>query len=245
MRKKVFAPHGIVCELSDKSERIVQMLRDGQDIGKVSFTGEELNDVGLCYWYGHIVNLNYEEAAKWFRAADAKRYKAASFNLYVCYNNGMGVPEDERAALYWLRKAARYNHAGAQNILAECYYTGGFVRRNRRLAKLWFKKSLDNAMEKNIEVTLNDFGAKFYLGKYGFDKNMDMAIKCFEMAGEKGFYLSIVWLISIYIEENNEEKVEYWRKKYKACAAKDPNVTKLITLKYNSYMEGKKNEQQK
>ncbi len=245
MRKKIFAPQGVACELSSKITRTVERLRDGEDIRRVRLTGEEMNAIGLCYWYGHIVDLNYNEAVIWYMAAEAKRYKGAAFNLYVCYNNGMGVPEDGRAALYWLRKAARHNDAGAQGIMAECYYTGGFVRRNRRLAKLWFQKSLNNAMEKNIEVTLNVFGARFYLGKYGFEKNKDMAIKCFEKAGEKGYCLSIAWLMSIFIEEDKEEKVEYWRNRYRACVVKDPRVTKLIKPKYNNYIKGKKDEKQK
>lgn len=245
MRKKYFAPQGVACELSPKLIQTVERLRDGEDIGLIRLTGEEMNAIGLCYWYGHIVGLNYKEAVKWYMAAAEKRYRAAAFNLYVCYNNGMGVQEDGRAALYWLRKAARHNDAGAQNILAECYYTGGFVRRNRRLAKLWFHKSLNNAMEKKIEVTLNDFGAKFYLGQYGFERDRDMAIKCFEMAGEKGYCLSIAWLMSIYIEDDNEEKVEYWRKRYKACVVKDPKVTKIIKPKYNNYIKSKKDEHQK
>jgi hypothetical protein len=245
MRKKLFAPQGVAYELSSKIIRTVEMLRDGEDIGRIRLTEKEMNEIGLCYWYGHIVDINYKEAVNWYKAAAEKRYKSAAFNLYVCYNNGMGVPEDGRAALYWLRKAARHNHPGAQNILAECYYTGGLVRRNRRLAKLWFQKSFDNAMEKNIEVTLNSFGVNYYRGKYGFEKNRDMAIKCFEKAGEKGYCLSIAWLILIFIDEDNEEKVEYWRKKYEACAVKDPYVTQLFMPKYNDYIKGKKNEQRK
>ena len=245
MEKKTFAPQGVAVELSTKIIRNVERLRDGHSLDETDFTGEELNTIGLCYWYGHIVNLDYAEAVKWYLAADAKRCKTAAFNMYVCYNNGMGVHTDGEKALYWLRKAARHNDAGAQSILAECYYAGGFVRRNRRLAKLWFQKSLNNAMEKKNEVTLNSFGAKFYLGQYGFEIDRDMAIKCFEMAGKKGCDLSIAWLMSIYIEDDNEEMVEYWRKRYKACAVKDPKLTKIIKPKYNNYIKSKKDEQQK
>jgi TPR repeat protein len=243
MSKKPFAPQGVALELPPKIIKTVEKLRDGRSLGKTLFTGKELNAIGLCYWYGHIVKTDYAEAVKWYLAADAKRYRTAAFNLYVCYNNGMGVDEDGKQALYWLRKAARHNDAGAQNILAECYYTGGFVRRNRRLAKLWFQKSLDNALKGNIEVTLNDFGAKYYLGRYGFEKDKEKAMMFFEKAANKGYCLSICWLMSIYIDEDNREKVEYWREKLMASAAKDPRAAELIEQEYNNYIKGKENEQ--
>lgn len=242
MKKEVFAPQGVAVELPPKIIKAVEKLRNGQRINAARLTGKELNGIGLCYWYGNIVKLDYEEAVKWYKAANAKRDGMAAFNLYVCYNNGMGVEADGKIALFWLRKAAKRGIPVAQSILAECYYTGRLVRRNSRLAKLWFKKTFDNAIKAKDEVTLNDFGAKYYLGEYGFEKDKEMAMRCFEIAANKGYCLSICWLISIYIHEDNKEKVEYWKEKHRAYAANDPRTTKLINQIYDVYKKVKKHE---
>lgn len=214
--------------LSKKALEAVEELNNGGSVNTMQFSREELNDIGLCYCYGHIVSLNYEEAVKWFLMSARKHFKGAELNLYRCYRWGWGVMPDMEAAMYWLRKAVKHNSASAQFDLAEHYFDGFYLKKNRRLAKLWYAKSVENAFREESAILLNVLGSTFYKGERGFQIDKEMAIKCFEKAAEQQMSLSIFWLIIIYREEGDREKVEYWTEKYRKCPNKDKLLTGMI-----------------
>ena len=242
MGQNVFAPRGVAIELPTKIIKAAEKLRDGRSLVATRFTGKELNAIGLCYQYGHIVNLDYAEAVKWYLAADAKRHRAAAFNLYLSYRNGEGVMEDSKKALYWLRKAARHNLPDGQFVLGMCYYKGDLVRRNRRLAELWLQKGLENALKECDEVTLTCYGALFFLGEDVFEQDLELAILCFGQAANKGYCGAMIPLISIAVSLDYREYVEYWWERFRACTVKDKKATKIARELYNDYMKGKKDE---
>ena len=77
---------------SPKVMQTLEELRNGKEVNYKSLTSLERNNVGLCYWYGHFLPLNYQEAVKWYLAAEGKKgCNRAEFNLYVCYKRGTGV----------------------------------------------------------------------------------------------------------------------------------------------------------
>ena len=236
-RKEVFAPQDTIVDLPQLVIKTVEKLKKGQRVNISRLTAKEMNGVGLCYWYGHNIDLNYEEAIKWYKASAAKRCSKAEFNLYICYKKGTGVEKDMIEALAWLKKAAKHNDATAQVFLGEYYYNGIYVKKNRCYAERWFKKALENAYKNEVAVVLNDLGVKYYGGEYGFQKDKAMAIKCFEKAGELGLSLSIGWLIIIYIEDGNTERVEYWKKKYRKCIKKYKFITTIVNQKYNEFKQ--------
>ncbi len=236
-KKRVFAPQGIVVDIPQSVITTVEKLQKGQSVNIGRLTAKEMNCIGLCYWYGHNIDLNYEEAVKWYKNSAAKRCGIAEFNLYICYKHGTGVVKDKTEALSWLKKAAKHNNATAQVFLGEYYYNGIHVKKNRCYAERWFKKALENAFKDEVAVVLNDFGVKYYLGEYGFQKDKAMAIKCFEKAGELGLSLSVAWLITIYIDDENTERIEYWMKKYRVCAKKYRYVTATVNQKYKEYKQ--------
>ena len=235
MKNKVFAPCYLEIKFSPKVIKSLEKLRDGNEVNISRFTSKELNGIGLCYWYGHIVPLNYKEAVKWYIKSANKRCAKAEFNLYVCYNKGTGVAHDIDKAMYWLKKAAKHNDAGAQDILGTHYFLGTNIKRNRRYAKIWFKKSLENALKNENAVTLNVLGVRYYRGGYGFPIDKEMAIKCFTPAAKKRYPLSIFWLMQIYIEDNNEEMVKYLMKEYKKCVRTEPKITFIINRMYYGF----------
>ena len=112
MKKDVFAPCYLEMKFSPKVIKTLEKLRDGQEVNISRFTSKELNDIGLCYWYGHIVPLNYKEAVNWYIKSANKKCVKAEFNLYVCYNKGTGVAHDIDKAMYWLKKAAEQQSQG-------------------------------------------------------------------------------------------------------------------------------------
>ena len=62
---------------------------------------------------------DYASAFREFRALAEQGDASAQFNLGLMYDNGNGVPEDDRQAVFWYRKAAEQGVAGAQNNLGE------------------------------------------------------------------------------------------------------------------------------
>lgn len=237
MKKKVFAPFGVVIDIPAKIIKLIELLRDGIAVDTKRLTGKDMNQIGLCYWYGHIVPLDYEKAVKWYMASAEKRYCGAEHNLFICYRGGTGVAISMEAAFYWLKRAAKHHDAAAQNFLGEYYYEGKLVKRNRRYAKIWFSKSMTNAFKNVDSVTLNDLGAKYYKGEYGFPKDRNMAIKCFEKAAEEKLYLSIAWLITIYIDDYNREKADFWMKEYYKCLKRNRGLSVMIKSKYERFIE--------
>ena len=237
MKNKVFAPCYLEMKFSPKVIKSLEKLRDGNEVNISRFTSKELNDIGLCYWYGHIVPLNYKEAVKWYIKSANKRCAKAEFNLYVCYNKGTGVAHDIDKAMYWLKKAAKHNDAGAQDILGTHYFLGTNIKRNRRYAKIWFNKALDNALKDEDAVTLNVIGVRYYRGGYDYPLDREMAIKCLTPAAKQGFPLSIVWLMQIFIDDKDDDKVDYWMEEYRKCVKTDTIITTWINRLYKNYKE--------
>lgn len=239
MVDRFFTPEGVEMKISLKTKRVLEKLLEGCSVDMDDYTPKEQNEVGLCYWYGHIVPLNYEEAVKWYKVSAEKKHKTAEFNLYVCYSNGTGVEIDWDEAMYWLCEAAEHNDARAQLILAENYYYGRGIVQNYQNAALWFKKSYGNAFKSEDSVTLNSLGVNFYFGKCGFEANEAEAIRCFVKAGEQKNIISIAWLIQMFMGESDVRMVKYWMRKFNECAQEMPMDIKLrksIENKYNEFI---------
>lgn len=237
MDEKVFAPYLVELTFSEKVIHALERLRGGKRVLKTRLSPKEMNDVGLCYWNGHIVPWDYNEAVKWYRYAAQQGYEVAEYNLYICYSEGTGVEKDPQKALEWLKKAAKHGYPNAQDLLGERYYTGENVRRNRRIAQLWFDKAMQLAIEQERVDTLNSFGMKYVNGSYGFKRNIKKAIYYFEKAGELDFPLSMAFLLSIYENARNKGKVEYWMDKFRNCRTVPKHWLESIEKQYASFME--------
>ena len=73
----------------------------------------------MCYANGEGVENDFNEAAKWFRAAAEQGHMYAQFNLGSSYANGDGVPQDKVEAAKWYRKAAEQGYGPAEDALKE------------------------------------------------------------------------------------------------------------------------------
>lgn len=239
MVERFFTPDGAEKKISLKSKGVLEQLREGCSVDINEYTPKEQNEVGLCYWYGHIVPLDYKEAVKWYRASAEKKHKTAEFNLYVCYSKGAGVEIDWEEAMYWLNEAAEHNDARAQLILAENYYYGKGIVRNHQKAAFWFKKSYSNAFKSEDSVTLNSLGVNFHFGTCGFHDYQSEAIRCFVKAGKLKNEISIAWLIQMFMEESDVRMVKYWMQKFNECAqekAMDLKLKDSTEYGFNKFM---------
>jgi TPR repeat protein len=94
-------------------------------------------NLGLMYYSGQEVPLDYTEALHWFRKAADRGEAAAQHNLGTIYNQGKGAPQDYKEAVRWYRKAAEQGLAASQGALAEMYYHGRGVPQDYQLAYMW------------------------------------------------------------------------------------------------------------
>ena len=71
-------------QLSDKVLQALEKWSAGKRYSPKGLTPKEMNDIGLCYWYGYIVSLDYAKAVKWYKKAAVLKYPTAEVNLYTC-----------------------------------------------------------------------------------------------------------------------------------------------------------------
>lgn len=95
--------------------------------------------LGLLYYAGAGVSLNYSESAKWFRMAAQKGDAKAQYNLGHMYYFGEGVSLDHSEAVKWYQLAALQKNAWAQYYLGHMYYLGEGVPADAGKAVKWWK----------------------------------------------------------------------------------------------------------
>ena len=88
--------------------------------------------------------------AEWRPLAEQGLAKA-QHNLGLMYENGQGVPEDDKEAVKWYRMAAEQGDASAQNNLGLMYAKGEGVPMDGAVAYMWF----------NIAATAGDQNALY------------------------------------------------------------------------------------
>ncbi len=82
--------------------------------------------------------IDWQQVVSLWKQAARKGHSRAQFYLGVCYDNGLGVPQDIRLAAQWYRRAAEQGHSTAQYNLGFCYLEGQGVRKNGKSARNWF-----------------------------------------------------------------------------------------------------------
>ena len=136
----------------------------------------EMSDNGLG-----PVQLNVEEAARWYRRAAEKNNADAQFALANAYSIGRGVPVNPQQAMKWLTQAAKNGHVTAMMSLAGLYETGLGEARDPAKAAEW---TLSAARAGSVNA-LYLYGVRLMLGD-GVDKDPKTAALWFERAAERG-----------------------------------------------------------
>ena len=95
--------------------------------------------VGRMYANGFGVDMNDEQALKWYGLAAEQGHGEAAFNLGVMHANGWGVPMDDVAAFQWYMKGAENGFAQAQATVAALYVHARGVEENLVEAYRWYK----------------------------------------------------------------------------------------------------------
>ena len=98
---------------------------------------------------------DFKTALKHFKPLAKKGDINAQFNMGLMYENGDGVPKDDKKAVYWWTKSAEQGSMLAQYYLGELNYT----LENYQQAIYWFEKSAEQG----------DSDSQFNLGAIYYD----------------------------------------------------------------------------
>ncbi|MCS3434244.1 tetratricopeptide repeat protein [Klebsiella sp. BIGb0407] len=74
-------------------------------------------NMGDLYSEGNCLNRNMSKAVDWWEKAATKGNAQAEFNLYISYNNGEGVYENQYTAGVYLRKSCDHGYTKACDII--------------------------------------------------------------------------------------------------------------------------------
>jgi uncharacterized protein len=94
--------------------------------------------LGLIFYRGYGVPVDFAEAVKWFRRAADEGNAGAQFYLGLMYSKGQGVPEDYAEGARWYRLAADQGNPEAQYNLGDLYSGGEAWQANYVTAYMWF-----------------------------------------------------------------------------------------------------------
>ena len=81
--------------------------------------GSAMNDLGVLYENGWGVQLDYNEARRWYEQSIDAGNRFGAFNAAQMYEQGLGVTADRARATELYKDAARLEHRGAQDWLPE------------------------------------------------------------------------------------------------------------------------------
>ena len=124
---------------------------------------------------------DYASAFREFRALAEQGHASAQNNLGYMYDNGEGVPEDDRQAVFWYRKAAEQGNAEAQNNLGAMHATGEGVPEDDRQAVFWYRR----AAEQGNAIAQNNLGVMYDNGE-GVPEDDRQAVFWYRKAAEQG-----------------------------------------------------------
>jgi TPR repeat protein len=97
--------------------------------------------VGYMYATGQGAQLDYAEAAKWFRRAAEQDHARAQLSMGMLYDNGWGVARDRMEAFRWYLLAAEKGEPQAQTNLGAFYIEGLVGEPNPTEAVKWFRRA--------------------------------------------------------------------------------------------------------
>ena len=107
--------------------------------------------LGLLYANGWGVDLNDDEALKWYGLAAGQGHGEAAYNLGVMHANGWGVPQSDAESFKWYSMAGERGFTAAQISLGKMYAIGFGAPQDTVQAHMWYC----------VAAMLDDFNAEY------------------------------------------------------------------------------------
>lgn len=109
-------------------------------------------NLGLMYYQGEGVDVDYHEAARWFEVSAGAGYPEAAFQLGLMHYRGEGVPKDNQLEAQWYRKAALGGNAEAQYNLAVLYSKGEGVKDDPVEGLAWLELAVAGGVDADDQL---------------------------------------------------------------------------------------------
>jgi TPR repeat protein len=114
--------------------------------------------LGLCYLYGHDVEVNYAEAFRWLNSAKDKGASRAVVNLAYMYAEGLGIPKNSSIAIRFYEAVAKVEPR-AQLELGRMYAKGIGIQPDSRRALTYYSAIADRKDGTDDQTTAAFIGA--------------------------------------------------------------------------------------
>ena len=104
--------------------------------GKVSpaMYAETNYAIGMLYWMGQYVPVDYAESATWLQKAADLGHAGAQAKLAFLYTRGLGVEQNPETAFDLLSKSAKQGDIDGQYNLGIFYLNGWGTKQNKTMA---------------------------------------------------------------------------------------------------------------
>ncbi len=155
---------------------------------------------------------NFVYALAWFQKAAENDYAPAMFTIGSYYEEGKGVPQNNKTAALWYRKAAESGFVFAQFRIGMFYENGVGVKQDYTQAMKWYSK----AAEQNNEAAQYFIG-RFYLESKGVEKDYQLAYDWFSKSNSNGCIPAVAQLgemyyYGCYVTQSFEQAFELFKK---------------------------------
>lgn len=127
------------------------------------------------------VNLDKDEALRWYRLAAAQNHAEAQFALANAYAVGRGVTMNPEQMIHWLRRAAENEYMPAMISMAAVLDRGLGVPFNPIEGSAWIKKAAELG---SVDATY-EYARRLNTG-FGAEKDERAAMEWFKFAAMRG-----------------------------------------------------------
>ena len=125
---------------------------------------------------------DYATALREWRPLAEQGSALAQFNLGFMYDQGEGIPKDDKEAVKWYRLAAEQGNAAAQGNLGLMYDQGKGVPKDDKEAVKWYRL----AAEQGSALAQSNLGLMYEKGE-GVPKDYVEAYKWLNLSAANGF----------------------------------------------------------
>ena len=159
---------------------------------------QSINGLGLLYYTGCGVDVDYKKAAEYFLLASEKGDVQAKVNLGELYRGGgPGVSQDYEKALYWYEQGIEDEPARAYNGLSLTSFMQGNSDQG--------VEHLEKAAELGNAIAQYNLAVMYDEGNFGINKNdKEKAKYWYEKSAAQG-YADAQYNLDILLEEMKEQ----------------------------------------
>lgn len=120
---------------------------------------DAIQELGLRYYKGIGVGVNYKKAKNCFELAGTNGCKASNYYLGMMYYNGNGMPTNHVKAKEYFEKSDKDNNIFSTYYLGKIYYWGDGVEKNEAKANEYKAKVLAKPFFANQNAKNDQFFA--------------------------------------------------------------------------------------